>query len=158
MVTARHGRSRWLLYLLALALVAVLLLPLVPPAPAPVPAPVATAPTAPADPLVVGGVDVGAGVSGALDEITASFSGIADPSSAQEALPHLLEARNALAGLEGPVASLSEQGHASLREMVQAAMPAIRSSAERLKTDGPVAAIVSPAVNDILAQLSAYSA
>ena len=39
-----------------------------------------------------------------------------------------------------------------------AALPAIRTAAERLKTDGPIAAVVGPVVDDILAKLTAFAA
>ena len=81
----------------------------------------------PANPLVVGGVDIGATVSTALAGITSTFTGITDPASAQAALPKLTEARDALAGLEGTVSGLPEAGHTALQQMVKAALPAIQT-------------------------------
>ena len=108
---------------------------------APATAPAEPAPTdtaaVPANPLVVGGVDIGASVSAALASITATFTGITDAASAQAALPKLTEARDALSRPRGHRRRRSpEAGHAALKQMVTAALPAIQTGAERLKTDG----------------------
>ena len=41
---------------------------------------------------------------------------------------------------------------------MKAALPSIQTAAERLKADGPIAAVVGPVVDDILARLTAFSA
>ncbi len=136
------------------------------PAPAPAepaaapeaPADTAAAPAAPADPLVVGGVDVGAGVSGALDRISSAFSGITDTASAEAALPQLTEARDTLNGLETTVSALPAEGKSALQQMVSAALPTIESSANTLLADSAVAGVVKPVVDDIIAKLKAFSA
>ena len=56
------------------------------------------------------------------------------------------------------MAALPEAGRTALKEMVAAALPAIRTGAERLKADGPIAAVVGPVVDDILAKLTAFAA
>ena len=40
------------------------------------------------------------------------------------------------------MSALPEAGHTALQQMVKAALPAIQTGAERLKTDGPIAAVV----------------
>ena len=132
------------------------------PTTAPAPEPAAPAPSdsaaVPANPLVVGGVDIGASVSSALAGITSTFDGITDAASAQAALPKLTEARDALSGVEGTVAGLPAEGRTALKDMVAAALPAIRTGAERLKGDGAIAAVVGPVVDEILAKLNAFAA
>jgi hypothetical protein len=126
------------------------------------PAPEATPPAdtaaAPADPLVVGGIDVGAGVSGVLDQISASFSGITDAASAEAALPQLTEARDALSGLEASVSALPAEGKTALQQMVSAALPTIESTANDLLADSAVAGVVKPVVDNIIATLKGYAA
>ena len=56
------------------------------------------------------------------------------------------------------MAGLPAEGRTALKDMVAAALPAIRTGAERLKTDGPIAAVVGPVVDDILAKLTAFAA
>lgn len=144
---ARRSGRRWLvaafLALLAIGLAYCVM--------APAPAPVAEAP-APAP------ADVSARVADALTSISAALTGITDPAGAETALPRLTDALATLNGLEDDVAALPDAGRASLQRIVTAALPAIRESAARLKTDGPVAAVVGPVVDDILAELTAYSA
>jgi hypothetical protein len=126
------------------------------------PAPEATPPAdtaaAPADPLVVGGIDVGAGVSGVLDQLSASFSGITDAASAEAALPQLTEARDALSGLEASVSALPAEGKTALQQMVSAALPTIESTANDLLADSAVAGVVKPVVDNIIATLKGFAA
>ena len=56
------------------------------------------------------------------------------------------------------MSALPEAGHTALQQMVKAALPAIQTGAERLKTDGPIAAVVGPVIDDILAKLNAFAA
>ena len=135
------------------------------PEPQPAPEPAAPAPAAPSDtaaapatPLFVGGVDIGAAVSATLAGLSTTFGGITDPASAQAALPKLTEARDALAGFEARCRRCPRPGTTALQQMVKAALPAIQTAAERLKADGPIAAVVGPVVDDILARLTAFSA
>jgi hypothetical protein len=126
------------------------------------PAPEATPPAdtaaAPADPLVVGGIDVGAGVSGVLDQLSASFSGITDAASAEAALPQLTEARDTLNGLEASVSALPAEGKTALQQMVSAALPTIESTANDLLADSAVAGVVKPVVDNIIATLKSFAA
>jgi hypothetical protein len=107
---------------------------------------------------VVGGVDIGAGVKGALDTLTSTFSGITDAASAQAALPKLTEARDALNGFEGTVTALPAEGKSALKTLVAGALPTIQASADKLLADSAIAGVVKPVVDDILAKLKAFSA
>ncbi|HVH02234.1 MAG TPA: DUF937 domain-containing protein [Amaricoccus sp.] len=129
-------------------------------APEPTAAPAAPAETAavPDNPLLVGGVDLGAQVSGALDQITGAFAGITDAASAQAALPDLTAARDTLAGLEPQVTALPEAGKSALKSLIAAELPAIETSANSLLANTAVAGTVKPVVDDIIARLKAYSA
>jgi outer membrane biosynthesis protein TonB len=132
-------------------------------APAPEPEPEAEpAPeseaAAPANPLVVGGVDIGAAVTGALDTLTSTLSGVTDAASAQAALPQLTEVRDALTGVEGQVASLPAEGRTALNGLVNAALPTIRSTADSLLGDSAIAAAIRPVLDEILAKLEAFAA
>lgn len=144
---ARRGGRRWLVAALLAALAIGLAYCVMAPAPVPVaeaPAPAAT--------------DVSAGMADALASISAALTGITDPASAETALPGLTDALATLNGFEDDVAAMPDAGRTSLQQIVAAALPAIRENAARLKTDGPVAAVVGPVVDDILAELTAYSA
>ena len=129
-------------------------------APEPTAAPAAPAETAavPDNPLLVGGVDLGAQVSGALDQITGAFAGITDAASAQAALPDLTAARDTLAGLEPQVTALPEAGKSALKSLIATELPAIETSANSLLANTAVAGTVKPVVDDIIARLKAYSA
>lgn len=126
------------------------------PAAAPAPADSAAAPAD--DPLVVGGVDVGAQVSGALDSLASSFAGITDAATAEAALPRLTEARDTLGGLESTVSALPAEGRTALQGLVSAALPTLQSSADTLLADSAVAGVVKPVVDEILAKLRAFAA
>ena len=119
----------------------------------------ATAPAdAAADPLVVGGVDLGATVSGALDSLTETLSGVTDAASAEAALPQLTETRDALAGIEGTAAALPEAGRSALSSLVAAGLPAIRTAADGLLANTTVGPVLQPVLTDILAKLDAFAA
>ena len=120
-------------------------------------APAATE-TAAANPLVVDGVDIGASVTGVLDQITGALSGVTDVTSAQAAVTRLTEADSALAGLQGQVGSLSAEGKSSLAALVSAALPAITAAADRLLADGTIGPVIKPAVDGVIAKLTAFAA
>ncbi len=128
--------------------------------PAPETAEVAPARTvaATADPLMAGQIDVGAKMQAALDQILAAFAEITDANSARIALPKLAAANASLAALQDPVDSLREEGHIALKSIIEARLPSIDQGADRLLTDPNLAPEVKPIINDILAELTAFSA
>jgi hypothetical protein len=118
----------------------------------------APAPEAPAEAaLVVDGVDLGAGLQGALDGLTTTLGGITDAASAQAALPGLTGLRDQIAGLEAPAAALPEAGRSALAGIVAAALPAIRSTAEALLADAGLSGVLKPVLDDILGRLAALA-
>jgi outer membrane biosynthesis protein TonB len=127
-------------------------------APAPEPEAPAATEAEPADPLVVGGVDLGATVTGALDSLTQTLSGVTDAASAQAALPQLTEVRDTLAGLESTVSALPEAGQTALQGLVASALPTLRTTAERLSGDSAIAGVIKPVLDDIIARLEAFAA
>ena len=128
------------------------------PEPAATPAPPADTAAAPENPLVVGGVDIGAQVTATLDTLRGTFSGITDAATAQAALPDLTAARDTLSGLETQINALPAEGKSALQSLVASALPAIEASANGLLANSAVAGVVKPVVDDIIARLKAYAA
>ncbi len=120
-------------------------------------APAATE-TAAANPLVVDGVDIGASVQGLLDQVTGALSGVTDATTAQAAVTTLTEADTALGGLQGQVGQLSAEGRSALATLVGAALPAIQATADRLLADSAIGAVLKPAVDGVMARLTALAA
>ena len=156
----RGERVKWVAGLILLAAVVWFGLRLFAPAPVVETAPATTAATLPrsADPLVVSGIDVGADVEAALDSIITTFGEITDADSAKIAMPKLVVARDRLNAIEDAVDSLHEDGRAALKGIIEGRLPTIQQDADRLLTDPNVAAQVKPVIDDILAQLTAFSA
>ena len=73
-------------------------------------------------------------------------------------MPKLVVARDRLNALEDAVDSLHEDGRNALKGIIEGRLPTIRQGADRLLSDPNVAAQVKPTIDDILAQLTAFSA
>ncbi len=73
-------------------------------------------------------------------------------------MPKLVVARDRLNAIEDAVDSLHEDGRAALKGIIEGRLPTIQQGADRLLTDPNVAAQVKPVIDDILAQLTAFSA
>jgi hypothetical protein len=123
------------------------------------PAATATAPaaTAASSPLVVGGVDVGGKVQGALTDLTSTLAGIKDVDSAKAAVEKLTGVDTGLAGLEGVVTGLPAEGKSALAALINAALPALKSAAEPLMSDAAIGPVVKPLLDSILGRLQAYA-
>ena len=86
-----------------------------------------------------------------------SLQSIKDGPSAQAALPRLMAARDQLDSVEDNVDSLPDAGHDALKQMLAVAMPGIREQADRVLDIDAAANSVKPVLDDILAQLTAWS-
>jgi hypothetical protein len=151
---ATTGWWRWVLFVAVICVAAfVAVVYLVPGAPVEPPA----TPAAASNPMLVAGTDIGEPIAAALATIKASLDAITDEASADSELPSLMAARDQLDSVEDNVDSLSEAGHAELRQMLAAALPGIEDSANRVLDIDGASAAVKPVVDDILAQLTAFS-
>jgi hypothetical protein len=181
----KSGMSRWIIGLIVLALLAWLLSRLMgggpeetpvavePPAepaaeapaaeaPAAEPAPEAEAPAtdtaaAPANPLEVGGVDLGSTVQGTIDKIIGTLGGVTDVASAEAALPALTEADASLAEVQTAAASLPAEGTTALQALVSGVLPALQSTIDGLLADSAMGPILKPVADGILAKLTALA-
>jgi hypothetical protein len=112
--------------------------------------------TAAADALVVDGVNIGERVQGILTGLTETLAGVTDGATATAAVGALTEADTALGGLESAVGALSGEGKTALAALINGALPALRTTIDGLLANSAVAPIVKPALDGILAKLTAY--
>jgi len=151
---ATTGWWRWVLFVAVICVAAfVAVVYLVPGAPVAPPAP----PLAVTNPMLVAGTDIGEPIAAALATVKTSLDAITDEPSAEAELPSLMTARDQLDSIEDNVDSLSEAGHAELRQMLAASLPGIQDSADRVLDIESASAAVKPVVDDILARLTAFS-
>jgi hypothetical protein len=120
----------------------------------------APAPAAPAaaDPLVVEGVNIGERVQGILTGLSDTLAGVTDAETATAAAAKLTEADTALGGLQSAVGALSGEGKTALAALVNGALPALRTTIDGLLANTAIAPIVKPALDGILAKLTAFAA
>lgn len=114
-------------------------------------------PAEPADPLVVGGTDLGATVRGSFDRLSSTLGGITDTASAEAALPALTSVRDDLAGMETTVAGLPPEGKSALQSLITGALPTLRETNDKLLGDSAISGVIKPVLDDILNRLTAYS-
>lgn len=152
----RAGSLRWVFWVVLLAAATLLLAKLLAPPPTDTAVTPPAAVTA-ANPLVLVGIDVGATVATSLESVKQSLQSIKDGPSAQAALPRLMAARDQLDSVEDSVDSLPDAGHDALKQMLAVAMPGIQEQADRVLDIDAASSSVKPVVDDILAQLTAWS-
>lgn len=147
------GWMKWALAAVALAVLAWFGTQFLGRAPAPE---VTTAPaaTAPAGPLVVDGVDIGATLEGVFGNLTSTLSGVTDTASATAAVQALTEADTTLGGLESAVSSLSGEGKTALQALIAGALPALQTAIDGLLGDSAISGILKPTLDSILARLT----
>lgn len=116
-----------------------------------------TAATSVAQALTVDGVDIGSGVTSALDGITTALASVKDAATAQTALPQLQDWAGKLSGF-GPLASkLPEAGRGQLKTLIDGALPTLRSTVDALMGDSAIAAVLKPVVDPILTSLASLA-
>jgi hypothetical protein len=107
--------------------------------------------------LTVDGVDIGSGITSALEGITASLASVKDVVTAQAALPQLQEIAGKVSGF-GPIAAkLPEADRGQLKSLIDAALPTLRASADKLLADTGISGILKPVLDPILASLGSLA-
>ncbi len=114
-------------------------------------------PAAVTNPMLVAGIDIGRPIAAALSTVKTSLDAITDGPTAENELPRLMAASNQLDSVEDSVDSLSDAGHAQLREMLAVALPGIQDGCDRVLDIDGASAVVKPVLDDILARLAAFS-
>jgi hypothetical protein len=117
---------------------------------APATAPVAT------DPLVVDGVNIGESIQGILTNLTGTLAGVTDAASATAAVQSLSDADTALGGLQTAVGALTGEGKTALQALIGGALPALKTTIDGLLGDSAIGPILKPALDGILAKLTAF--
>jgi hypothetical protein len=107
--------------------------------------------------LVVGGVNLGDSVTDLFSSLGKSLGSITDVASAQAALPDLSGIQDQLGTLERAADSLPPAGRSALSSMVDASLPSISRTADKLLKDSAIAPIVKPTLDNILGRLSALT-
>lgn len=110
-----------------------------------------------ADELTVAGVNLGDAVKGIFDGLGNTLGSITDASSARAALPDLDKIQDQLGTVERAAATLSPAGKSALAGAVEAAMPGLERTADRLLGDSAIAPVVKPALDSIMQKLSALA-
>lgn len=103
--------------------------------------------------LIVGDVNLGESVTGALDSATRAFSGISDAASAEAALPQLNDVLSQLDSLNGLAGQLPAAGQSALADLVNSALPQLESLIARASDIPGVGAVIRPTAEALLAQL-----
>jgi hypothetical protein len=103
--------------------------------------------------LIVGDVNIGESVTGALDSATQAFSGISDAASAEAALPQLNDVMSELDRLNGLAGQLPAAGQSALADLINSALPQLESLVARASDIPGVGAIIRPTAEALLAQL-----
>jgi len=107
--------------------------------------------------LTVGGVNLGDSVKNLFSDLSRSLGSITDVASARSALPDLNGIQDQLGAIERAADSLPPAGRSALSDMVDASLPAISRTADKLLGDSAVAPIVKPALDNIMGRLSALA-
>ncbi len=103
--------------------------------------------------LIVGDVNLGESVTGALDSATQAFSSISDAASAEAALPQLNDVLSQLDRLNGLAGQLPAAGQSALADLVNSALPQLESLIARVSDIPGVGAVIRPTAEALLAQL-----
>src|SRR5262245_58746169 len=107
--------------------------------------------------LTVDGVDVGAQVTGAMDNLKTSLQGVTDSASAQLAIPKLQEADAQLTKVNDLVAKLSPEQKKALASLVAAALPTLNQLFDKVLALPGVGDIAKPVIDGVKAKLEAMS-
>jgi hypothetical protein len=107
--------------------------------------------------LTVDGVDVGAQVTSAMDNLKTSLQGVTDSASAQTALPKLQEADAQLTKVNDLIAKLSPEQKKALASLVAAALPTLNQLFDKVLALPGVGDIAKPVIDGVKAKLEAMS-
>ena len=106
--------------------------------------------------LVVGGVDVGAQLTGLIESATTTLDKVTDQASAQAALPSLDELKGKVDGLTAQVDQLPAEGRKLLASMVGTALPPLKELVARAGSIQGAEAI-KPALDAVIAKLEGWA-
>jgi hypothetical protein len=118
----------------------------------------AVAPTTATQNLVVGDVNLGQEVTGALASATTTLNGVTDAASAQAALPKLTEVGSKLDQLGGLVGQLPAEGKSALAALINGALPDLEALIAKVSEISGVGAVIKPAADAMVAKLKAMAA
>ncbi len=107
--------------------------------------------------LMVGGVDLGKSLQNIYGDLGSALTSITDTASARAALPDLSRIQEQLGTVERAAGSLSPAGRSALANMIEASTPTVKRAVDSLLGDSSIAPIVKPAIDDIIARLTALA-
>jgi hypothetical protein len=107
--------------------------------------------------LTVGGTNIGTAVQDLMGDLSSTLASVTDGESARDAVPDLREIGDRLGRIESAVGQLPPQGRSALSGMINASMPSVEATAERVLGDSATASVVKPVLDDILGRLSALA-
>lgn len=107
--------------------------------------------------LTVGGVNLGNSVRDLFGDLGRSLGSITDVASARAALPDLSGIQDQLGAIERAADSLPPAGRSALSGMVDASLPTISRTADKLLADSAIAPVVKPVLDNIMGRLSALA-
>jgi hypothetical protein len=108
--------------------------------------------------LVVGDVNLGQEVTGALASATTTLNGVTDAASAQAALPKLTEVNDKLDQLGGLVGQLPAEGKTALAALINGALPDLEALIAKVGEIPGVGTVIKPAADAMVAKLKAMAA
>jgi hypothetical protein len=117
-----------------------------------------TATQAPAQDLVVGDVNLGQEVTGAVENATTALNGITDAASAEAALPKLSEIDANLDRLGGLVGQLPAEGKSALAALINGALPELEALIAKVSEIPGVAEVIKPTADAMVEKLRAMAA
>lgn len=108
-------------------------------------------------PLIVGQVDVGKQVAGAIEIATKSLEDVTDAASAKAALPPLKEAVLQLDQATGLAGQLPPQGKRALKDLVATGAPTLQQLIDKTAAIPGAADVLKPTLDALKAKLAAIS-
>jgi hypothetical protein len=112
----------------------------------------------PAQDLVVGDVNLGQEVTGAIENATAALNGVTDAASAEAALPRLTEIDARLGELGDMVGQLPAEGKSALAALINGALPDLEALIARVSEIPGVGAVIKPTADALVEKLRAMAA
>jgi hypothetical protein len=112
----------------------------------------------PAQNLVVGDVNLGQEVTGAVENATAALNDVTDAASAEAALPRLSEIDANLDRFGGLVGQLPAEGKSALAALINGALPELEALIAKVSETPGVGDVIRPAANALVEKLKAMAA
>jgi hypothetical protein len=106
--------------------------------------------------LVVGGVDLGAELKGALDKVSTTLGGITDKASADAAKVSLDEVKGKVEGMTARVEQLPAEGKKMLAGLVSTALPSLKELVAKVGSI-PGAESIKPTLDAMVTKLETWA-